>query len=232
MRRRISGGHVDSHIRRNSQMFALGLLIILSIPVLCESQTHDLAWGFTPGDKFYFKETYISNSSNTISTFSFEYYLIAEDYLTIQDPLTFFPIDREETFYYNGTQTNTGRIFFAVPIGNWDLLEDTYISSYSNGFDTISIIDEENYWGFQTTTNLTYREDSRISIFSKIDGVLVYVLYEVNYDFGHTTSVLIERIAPPLNLNNPVLIAGVSIIFVGLLGVYFFRRLRSTTNQS
>lgn len=232
MRRRIFGEHVDSHIRRNSQMFALGLLIILSIPVLGESQTHGLAWGFTPGDKFYFKETYISNSSNTISTFSFEFYLIAEDYLTIQDPLTFFPIDREETFYYNGTPVMTGRLYFAVPIGNWDLLEDTYISSYSNSFDTIDIIDEENHWGFRTTTNLTYREESRISIFSKIDGVLVFFLYEVTYDFGHTTSVLIERVAPPLNLNNPFLIAGVSIIFVGLLGVYFFRRLRSTANQS
>ncbi len=131
-----------------------------------------------------------------------------------------------------GLRETLGAFFFAVPIGNWDLLEDTYISSYSNGFDTISIIDEENYWGFQTTTNLTYREDSRISIFSKIDGVLVFFQYKVTFDFGHTTSVSIERIAPPLNLNNPVLIAGVSIIFVGLLGVYFSRRLRSTTNQS
>ena len=231
MLRRICGGHVDSQIRRNSQMIALGLLLALSIPILVDSQTHGLAWGFTPGERFYFKETHISNSSSTISTSSFEYYLIAEDYLTIQDPLTFFPIDREETFYYNGTQKKTGRIYFAVPIGNWDLLGNTYISSYSNDYDTIDIIDEENHWGFQTTTNLTFSEESRISIFSKTDGVLVSLLYEKTYDFGHTTSVLVERVTPPLNFNNPVLIAGGSIIFIGLLGLYFFRRLRSTANQ-
>jgi hypothetical protein len=129
MLRGIRGGHIDSLIRRNSQMIALGLLIILSIPVLVDSQTQGLTWGFTPGDKFYFKETHISNSSSTVSTLSSEYYLIARDYLTIPDPLTFFPIDREETFYYNGTPVMTGRLYFAIPIGNWDLLEDIYISS-------------------------------------------------------------------------------------------------------
>lgn len=232
MLRIIVGGYVDSKIRRNSQMVALVLMIILSIPIMVDSQAHGLTWGFTPGERFYFKETHIWNSSSTISTSSFEYYLIAEDYLTIQDPLTFFPIDREETFYYNGTQSNTGRIYFAVPIGNWDLLTDTYISSYSNDFDTIDIIDEENYWGFRTTIEQLYAEVCQISIFSKTDGVLVSLLYEYTYNFELKISTFVERIAPPLNLNNPFLIAGVSIIFVGLLGVYFFRRLRSTVNQS
>ncbi|MBY8998965.1 MAG: hypothetical protein KGD60_14655 [Candidatus Thorarchaeota archaeon] len=231
MLRRICGGHVDSQIRRNSQMIVLGLLIILSIPVLVESQTHGLAWGFTPGERFYFKETHISNSSSTVYTSSFEYYLIAEDYLTIQDPLTFFPIDREETFYYNGTQVMSGRLYFAVPIGNWDLLEGTYISSYSSYYDTIDIIDEETSWGFRTTKNLSYVEVSQITIFSKTDGVLVFFLYERIYSFGDTNSVLVERVTPPLNFNNPVLIAGASIIFIGLLVLYFFRRLRSTANQ-
>ncbi len=231
MLREVCGGHVDSLIRRNGQMIALGLLIILSIPVLVDSQTHGLTWGFTPGDKFYFKETHISNSSNTVYTLSFEYYLIAEDYLTIQDPLTFFPIDREETFYINGTPVMTGRLDFAIPIGNWDLLEDTYISSYSSYYDTIDIIDDENYWGFWTTNNLSYAEESKITIFSKTDGVLVSFLYERIYGFGDTISTLVERVSPPLILNIPVLIAGGSVAFVGLLGVYFFRRLRSTANQ-
>ena len=236
MLRGICGGHVDSLIRRNSQMIALGLLIILSIPVFADSQTHGLTWGFTPGDKFYFKETHISNSSSAVSTSSFEYYLIAEDYLTIQDPLTFFPIDREETFYYNGTPVMTGRLYFAIPIGNWDLLEDTYISSYSSYFDTIDIIDEENYWGFWTTNsltanNLSYAEESQITIFSKTDGVLVSFLYERIHSWGDTSSTLVERVSPPLILNIPVLIAGGSVVFVGLLVVYFFRRLSSTPNQ-
>jgi len=231
MLRGVCGGHVDSLIRRNCKMIALGLLIILSIPVLVDSQTHGLTWGFTPGDKFYFKETHITNSSSTISTFIFEYYLIAEDYLTIQDPLTFFPIDREETFYYNGTPVMTGRLYFAIPIGNWDLLEDIYISSYSSYFDTIDIIDEENYWGFRTTNNLSYAEEPQITIFSKTDGVLVSFLYERIYSWGDTRSTLVERVSPPLILYIPVLIAGGSVAFVGLLGVYFFRRLRSTANQ-
>ena len=233
----VCGGHVDSLIRRNGQMIALGLLIILSIPVLVDSQTHGLTWGFTSGDKFYFKETHLSNISNTVSTLSLEYYLIAEDYLTIQDPLTFFPIDREATFYINGTPVMSGRLYFAIPIGNWDLLKDTYISSYSSYFDTIDIIDDENYWGFRTTnnlsylSNLSYAEESQISIFSKTDGVLVSLLYESIHSFGVTRSTLVERVSPPLILNIPVLIAGGSVAFVGLLGVYFFRRLRSSANQ-
>lgn len=230
--RGITEGHRASQTITNYQMIALGLVIILSIPVLVQSQAHGLTWGFTPGEKFYYKETFISNRSSTISTSSFEYYLVAGEHLTIQDPLTFFPIDREETFYYNGTPVMSGRIYFAVPIGNWDLLKDIYISSYSSYYDTIEIIDEEKYWGLRTAQNLTYVEENRITIFSKTDGVLVSLLNERIYIFNDTTSILVERSTPPLTIYIPVLMAGGSIIFVGLLVVYFFRRLRSTSNQS
>ena len=232
MLRRKYRGHAYSQTRRNYQMIALGLVIILSLPVLVQSQAHGLTWGFTPGEKIYYKETHISNSSSAVSTSSFEYYLIAEDYLTIQDPLTFFPIDREETFYYNGTPVLSGRIYFAVPIGNWDILKDIYISSYSSYYDTIEIIDEENYWGLRTTQNQTYVEEIGTTIFSKNDGVLVTLLHERIYSLNDTTTVLVERISPPLTIYIPVLIAGGSIIFVGLLVAYFFRRLRSTSNHS
>jgi hypothetical protein len=213
-------------------MIAVGLLIILSIPVLVESQTHGLSWGFNSGERFYFKETKISNSSSTVATLSREYYVVAKDNYTIPDPLTYFPFAREETFYYNGTPVMTGRLDFAVPIGNWHLLDDTYRSIHSSYYDTIDIIDEENYWSFRTTKNLTTTEESRISIFSKTDGVLASFLYEVVIDIGYKISFLVERVAPPLILNITILIAGGSIIFVGLMVVYFFRRLRSIANHT
>ena len=209
-------------------MIAFGLLIILSIPILVESQNHGLTWGLTSGERYYFKETQISNSSSTVATLSREYYVVARDNYTIPDPLTYFPFAREETFYYNGTPVMTGRLDFAVPIGNWDLLEDTYRSIHSSYYDTIAIINEIEYWGFRTTKNLTTTEESRISIFSKTDGVLVSFLYEVVFEIEYNISFLVERVAPPLILNIPVLIAGASIIFIGLVGVYFFKRLRSS----
>ena len=228
MPRRIVGVHIDSQTSRRNQMIAFGLLIILSIPILVESQNHGLTWGLTSGERYYFKETQISNSSSTVATLSREYYVVARDNYTIPDPLTYFPFAREETFYYNGTPVMTGRLDFAVPIGNWDLLEDTYRSIHSSYYDTIAIINEIEYWGFRTTKNLTTTEESRISIFSKTDGVLVSFLYEVVFEIEYNISFLVERVAPPLILNIPVLIAGASIIFIGLVGVYFFKRLRSS----
>ena len=229
MLRRIVGGHVDSQIRRNNQIVALGLLIILSIPILVESQNQGLTWGLTSGERFYFKERVSTDSVNrTTVTSSREYYVVARDNYTIPDPLTYFPVAREETFYNNGTPVMTGRLDFAVPVGNWDLLEYTYRSIHSSYYDTIDIIDEEDYWGFRTIKNLTTTEESRISIFSKADGVLASFLYEVVLGIGHNISILVERVAPPLILNIPVLIAGASIIFIGLVGVYFFKRLRSS----
>lgn len=227
----VFGGHVDSQTSRNNQMIALGLVIILSIPILVESHNQGLTWGFNSGERFYFKETSRSNISSTVVTLSREYYVVAKDNYTIPDPLLYFILAREQTFFYNGTQLKGGDFAFAVPIGNWDLLEDVYLSSYSSSFDTIAIIDEETSWGFRTTENNTYREISYLFIFSKTDGVLVSLLIESIHDTGHKSSIFVKRVAPPLIINNLVLIAGAFIISIGLVGAYFFKRLRSSANQ-
>ena len=229
MLRRIIGGQVDWQTSRNNQMIVLALLIILSFPVLVESQSHGLTWGFGSGEKIYFNETQtIIDSNSTTNTLILRYYVVTRDNYTIPDPLTYFPLASEDTYFYNGTLLLAGRFNFAVPIGNWDLLEDTFRSIHSSSYDAIVIIDEEEYWGFQTTWNLTHSENSRTSIFSKSEGVLVSLLYEADYEIGHRINILIERVTPPLIIDNLVVMAGGSIIFIGLVSVYFFKRLRSS----
>ena len=221
------GGSIISQTSRNIQMITLGILIILSIPILVESQTHGLAWGFSSGEKIYFKETQtIIDSNSTTNQLILRYYVVTKDNYTIPDPLTSFPLAREDTYFYNGTLLLAGRLGIAVPIGNWDLLEDTFCSIHSSSYDTVVIINEEDYWGFQTKWNLTYSENSRTTIFSKTDGVLVSLLYEADYEINHTIDVLIERVPPPLIIDNLVVIAGASVVIVGVIVIYFFRRLR------
>jgi hypothetical protein len=228
--RSIAFGREDRWIIfRNKKMIALGIILALSIPLVVDSQNEELSWGFDAGQKLYFKQTEasITNSTTTFSI-SFNFYIITQDNYTIPDPLTYFPFARGEPFFYNDTPVMEGYISFAVPIGNWDLLEAYLLSHYSSYYDTIIIIDDETTWGFQTTLNLTTSVETRRSIFSKTDGVLISALYECVIYFGHTHRSLIERVAPPLVIDNLILMIGGAVIFLVLLGTYFFKKPRES----
>ena len=221
--------HVVYQTHRSIWMIALGVMVLLSIPVFVVSQNEGLTWGFDAGEKHYFKETNIQiQNSSTTASLSFSYYIITRDNYTIPDPLTYFPFARGEPFFYNDTPVMAGYLSFAVPIGNWDILETLFLSLSSGYYDTSTIINDETTWGFQTTKNLADGVESRKSIFSKTDGVLLSFLYENAHDFGYTIRIIIEKVAPPLVINNIILVAGGSVIFIGLLGAYFFKRLRGS----
>lgn len=218
------GDRVFRHYKY-TRVIAIGFLIIVSIPILVDSQTHGLIWGFEPGEKFYFKETHTSSVSNsTVRTLSFEFYLIAGDYLEIPDPLTNFPIDREDTFFLNGTNVMAGGLYFAVPIGNWELLESTYSSFYSSYYDTINYIDEDTIWGYMTTLDYEDRVESRTYLFSKTDGVIVSLSYQITHDTFYNLSILVERIPPPVDITVIGFILGGFSILIIVCGVYFLRR--------
>ena len=201
------------------------ILLILSIPILVASQNNGLSWGFDAGEKLFFKETdFWMHNETTISSLSFFCYLVTLDNYTIPDNLTYFPVARGETFFYNDTPVMGGYFSFAVPIGNWDLLETCILSLSSSYFDTVDIIDDESSWGFQTTVNLTGHVETRKSIFSKNDGIVVLNVYEYANDIGFTSRSIIERVAPPFSIYNLTFAIGGVTIFIIALGVYFFKR--------
>jgi hypothetical protein len=223
----------DCHlIFRRKKGIALGVLLVLMliIPVSVDSQDEGLSWGFDAGQKLYFKQTETSITNNTTTfSISFNFYMITQDNYTIPDPLTYFPFARGEPFFYNDTPVMEGYISFAVPIGNWDLLEAYFLSHYSSYYDTITIIDDETTWGFQTILNTTGGVETQKSIFSKTDGVLISNLYEFDISFlSITLRSVIERIAPPLMIDNLILVIGGVVIVLVLLGTYFFTKRRGS----
>ncbi len=225
-------GREDCHpIFRKNKGFVLGVLLalIIIIPVSVDSQDEGLSWGFDGGQKLYFKQTesWITNNITTYST-SFNFYLITQDNYTIPEPLTYFPFAKGEPFFYNDTSVMSGYLSFAVPVGNWDLLETYFLSHYSTYFDTITIIDDVTTWGFQTILNTTGGVETRRSIFSMTDGVLISNLYEFEISLGYTSRSVIERIAPPLMIDNLILVIGGVVIALVLLGIFFFKKPRGS----
>ncbi len=190
-----------------------------------DSESQGLTWGFDGGERLYFKETH-SNISNSSTTWlmSFNFYITTNNSYTIPDPLTYFPFARGEPFFYNDTPMGVGYLSYAVPIGNWGLLGASLLSLSSGYYDSIDIIDDETIWGFQTTKNLTIGMEIRKSIFSKTDGVLVLFYYDYVHDFGTTSRTTIESTSPPFIVNYLLLIATGSVVFIGLIIVFFFRK--------
>ena len=224
--RRVTFGEMHYHIHFGKRTaVAVGILLILSIPILVASQNDGLSWGFEAGQKLYFKETDLwMHNETTTSSLSFHFYLVTFDNYSIPDNLTYFPIARGETFFYNDTSVMTGYFSFAVPIGNWDLLGTSFLSLFSSYYNTIDIINDETSWGFQTTLNLTNNVETRKSIFSKTDGIIVLNLYEYANDIGFTSRSIIERVVPPFSVYNLALVTGGVVIFIIALGVYFIKR--------
>ena len=208
------------------------MLLVLSIPIVVDSQNQGLMWGFDASKKLCFKDTQIRiHNSTTIASLTFNIYIITRNNYTIPDPLTYFPLAREEPFFYNDTPAMTGPLAYAVPIGNWGLLETVFLSLSSSYYDSIITLDDVTTWGFQTTKNRTDGIETRKSIFSKTDGIWLSALYELALDFGYTSREILERVTPPFEINSPIIVARGSIIFIGLLVVYFFRRLMARKTE-
>jgi hypothetical protein len=228
----VFGRKFDSRAFRNKQLVALWFLFILSMPILVDSQNQGLTWGFDAGKRFYFEETdTLHRNESIVGSLSFRYYIVANNNYTITDPLTLFPLAKEKAYFHNGSLVpppGPGYFGFAVPIGNWDLLETVFISQYSIYYDEISIIDEETKWGFQTSRNSTELEESRRYVFSKSDGVLLTLQFETTPFVGPITSkgTHIDRINAPLPINSILFVAYSSIILIVLVGVYFSRKPR------
>jgi hypothetical protein len=217
-----------------TKAIALGIMLVLSIPILVDSQDQGLAWGFIAGEKVYFRETITTaNYDNTTSTISFNFYITTKDNYTIPDPLTDLPYAMEETFFYNDTPTNEPHLPFAVPIGNWNLLEAVFLSSISDNYSSIAMIGNDTAWGFRTTLNDTFTATIRKSVFSKTDGIVLSSIYMFTSSFYVHYSVrdVVERVAPPFLINCRILAAGGGIMFVSLLVVYVFTRFRSTRHS-
>ncbi|NHI88766.1 MAG: hypothetical protein EAX87_04530 [Candidatus Thorarchaeota archaeon] len=217
-----------------TKVIALGIMLVLSIPILVDSQDQGLAWGFNAGEKVYFRETITTiTSDNTTSTISFGFYITTKDNYTIPDPLTDLPYAREEAFFYNNTPAYIPYLGFAVPIGNWDLLETVFLSDSSNNYSSIAMIGNDTAWGFRTTLNGTFTAEIRKSVFSKMDGILLSSIFisTMTFPIHHSYSEVVERVAPPFLLNYAILAAGGGIMFIGLLVVYVFTRFRSSRHS-
>lgn len=229
----IEGKHSETAFGK-TKAIALGIMLVLSIPILVDSQDQGLAWGFNAGEKVYFRETFSSTSSdNTTSTISFGFYITTKDNYTIADPLTDLPFASEEPFFYNSTPTMTGWFKFGVPIGNWSLLEAVFLSDNSDNYSSMAIISNDTAWGFRTTLNDTFTAEIRESVFSKIDGIVLSSIYMFASTFPVFISIRIvdERVAPPFLINYTIIAAGGGIMFVGLLIAYVFTRYRSTRHN-
>lgn len=230
----IFGGRYSETASAKKKVIVFGIILALSIPILVDSENQGLTWGFNAGEKVYFRETITSTDyDNTTSTIIFDQYITTKGNYTIQDPLTDLPYAVEETFFYNNTPTHAPNLPFAVPIGNWDLLETVFLSHNPENYSSMAIISNETAWGFRTTKNGTFTAETRVSVFSKSDGILLSLVYTFRTSFFDYFSVrdVIERVAPPFLLNYTILAAGGGIMFVGLLVVYVFTRLRSTRHN-
>ena len=228
------GGKHSETAFGKTKAIALGIMLVLSIPILVDSQDQGLAWGFNAGEKVYFRETItMTNTDNTTSAIIFGFYITTKDNYTIPNPLTELPYAMEETFFYNNTPTNEPYLPFAVPIGNWDLLETVFLSGNSDNYSSIAMIGNDTAWGFRITLNDTFTSTIRKMVFSKMDGIVLSSIYMFSTTFPSYYSVRIvdKRVAPPFLLNYAILAAGGGIMFVGLLVVYVFTRFRGARHS-
>ncbi|MDF1537554.1 MAG: hypothetical protein P1Q69_01450 [Candidatus Thorarchaeota archaeon] len=201
----------------NRSQFGFNLVLIFLIISPClATHSQGFEWKYGEGVQYDFRETFYRGDNETTSLiYDCIYYLIAPNYTELHDPLTgYVPARSASTYWPNGTEMQTGRLHFAVPVGNWSILS-IIIESMSDENVTFSAFESNDMWGYEQEistdiSSYSYREE-----FSKYDGVLTKLTYESTI-FSHHSLYVIERlgISPIILQLVMAIVAALSIVSV------------------
>jgi hypothetical protein len=209
----------DGLMNKSLVGFDLLLLFLIVTPCLA-SHSQGLEWKYGEGVQYDFRETFYRGDNETTELiYDWTYYLIAPNYTELDDPLVswYIPTRRAFTYWPNGTEMQTGRLSFAVPVGNWSVLS-IIIESMSDENVTFSAFESNDVWGYEEEISMDISSYSYREEFSKYNGVLTKLTYESTI-FGHHSVYVIERIgiSPIIIRLGITLVAAVSIVSVLLV---------------
>ena len=203
---------------------------------------HGFYWGIEIGNRFdYHMELRYPNSSRNIYL---DYYVTVDELPSIDDNLTNIPQIRESvayeennfcSFYFmNDTRITSQAVsdalrsclsWSAFPVGNWSLINDTFLIPINNSLFEVQTFSSVTEWGYSLTSieELLGRNVTRTLMFSKENGVMN--LYELNeLDFNESLySVRITIVGDPILMF--VVIGGT---YIGLLIVALVVLLRES----
>ena len=201
-------------MRRGSVI--LGLLFLIVTP--CSAvHSQGLEWKYSEGSRYDFREMYHYGENETTELgYDWIYYLVAPNYSEIDDPLLMdggVPFRRAMTYWPNGTVMNTGRLSFAVPVGNWSLLS-TLLEAMSDDSYTLTAFESYDLWGYEENYASDISSFTRRVEFSKSDGVLTRMTYTSNI-FNYHNSFVTER----LSISPTVIQLGIAIVAAGSIAI-------------
>ncbi|MGY5878721.1 MAG: hypothetical protein RTV31_00665 [Candidatus Thorarchaeota archaeon] len=134
-------------------IFAVVLAVAICTSSVAAANNQNLAWGISVGQRLdynYHSETQHYNETDIKDV---NFYNIIESLPAISDDIDTlgeFPSTPSRTCYYsNGTETTYPYIWYAVPIGNWDLVIDLW--ELHPGINESHIIDTPEVVGYNST---------------------------------------------------------------------------------
>lgn len=159
----------------------LSILVVTLAVVICTSSVaaannQNLTWGISVGQRLdYVFDREVTNYNDTV-TQHFQFYNIIESLPAISNDIDSWgdmPGTPSRTCYYeNGTEPTFPYIWYAMPIGNWDVIIDLWIDTPS--INESDIIDTPQLVGFNRTwswdggnTTYIYAE-----VYSRSSGIL------------------------------------------------------------
>ncbi|MFW9789303.1 MAG: hypothetical protein ACFFE2_16185 [Candidatus Thorarchaeota archaeon] len=153
-----------------SILLVMCALIVGSASSVVAVTNHNLEWGCEVGDRFHYR--YSGNGGNEVIEFFVEI-----DSLPVipSDVVSYFDIMISSLYYTcyyeNGTEMLMSLPWAAVPIGNWQLVQDFVNETSPNNMQWINTLSE---WGAIIVEQYSTVTRTSTIKFSKTDGVMTY----------------------------------------------------------
>jgi len=202
---------------------AISIAICTSSVVAATNQ--NLQWGMSVGQRFDYNFIREVHNYNDTETWDLRFYNIVGDLPVISDNIDTwgkFPATPNRTCYLeNGTQGTFPYIWYAIPIGNFDLIIDLWIGS---GVNESEIVDTPLLVGYNCTSSWDGGNTTHIyaEIYSKSSGVLD--TYQAVNQF-ETFSSSVEIVLIPGDDMLPVYIAVAGgVVLIVLVSVVLIKR--------
>lgn len=157
-------------------IIAVTLAIAICTSSVVAVTNQNLSWGISVGQRIDYDFYREVRNYNETEIWDFRFYNIIEDLPVIADDIDSwgeFPTTPNRTCYYeNGTEPTFPYIWYALPIGNWDMVIDLWLDyssiNESNIIDTPQLVGYNCTWSWDDgNTTYIYAE-----IYSKSTGVL------------------------------------------------------------